>query len=170
MIAIGTVMGTHGVRGELRVKIFNTESDLLTSQPKLTLKQADASVVRKVRTAKRGGKGWLVQLAGVDSFEAAKALHGAEISVPRGALPRLAPGEFYYADLAGLRAQNPDGQELGRVLGVREYPAAAVLQVQVPAGTIEVPMVAPYFVSVDVDAGYVVVDHSAELEIEAPRR
>ncbi len=170
LVAIGAVMGAHGVRGALRVKVYNTESVLLASLRKLVVRHAGADVERAVRSAQPAGRGWLVQLVGVDTVEAAKALHGAELYVPRDALPKLATGEFYFADLPGLQTQTPDGTVQGPVLEVREYPASSVLRVQLAAGIVEVPMNEPYLVRVDVAAGIVVIDHVEDLEVEPATR
>jgi 16S rRNA processing protein RimM len=169
-IVLGQVMGTHGVRGDLRVKVHNPESELLFGLKEVALQLAGKLSAHRVRSAKPVDKGWLVHLDGVDSVEAARQLHRAEVCVPRSALPEPEEGEFYISDLEGLMAVKPDGSEVGRVLGVLEYPAADVLHIQVPTGTLEVPLAEPYLVSVDLDAGHVVVDELDDLEIEKPRR
>jgi 16S rRNA processing protein RimM len=113
-----------------------------------------------------GGKGLLVQLAGVATVEQAAALRGAELCVPRDMLPALEDGEYYFVDLEGLAVTTLDGEPLGIAENVREYPAADVLRVRTSAGVWEVPMREPYLVSVDVPGGSIVVDHLDDLELE----
>src|SRR5690606_33020926 len=60
-------------------------------------------------------KGIVIQLPGVEDRDAAESLRGAEIFVPRGALPPPAPGEYYWVDLEGLRVRNTDGADFGVV-------------------------------------------------------
>ncbi len=170
LIAIGMVMGTHGVRGDLRVKVYNEDSEILASLDAITVRQGGTTSVHKIRSAQPATKGWLVRLAGVETLEAARLVHKAEVCVPRAALPALEPGEFYFADLEGLYAQTRDGTRVGEVLSVREYPASSVLLVRLPTGVVEVPMTEPYLVSVDVEVGHVVIDHLDELEVETPRQ
>jgi len=56
------------------------------------------------------------KLAGCDDRDAAEALVGAQIRVPRSALPETSqPGEHYWADLIGLRVETLEGAVLGRV-------------------------------------------------------
>jgi 16S rRNA processing protein RimM len=169
-IVVGQVMGTHGVRGDLRVKMHNPDSELLFDLGELCLRLEGNLSAHRMRSAKPVDKGWLVRLEGTDSVEAARTLQRAEICVPRSALPEPEEGEFYLTDLEGLLAVKPDGSEVGRVLGVLEYPAADVLRIQVEGGTLEVPLAEPYLVAVDLKAGQVVVDELDELEIEKPRR
>ncbi len=169
-VVVGQIMGTHGVRGDLRVKMHNPDSELLFDLGELCLRLAGELRAHRVRAAKPADKGWLVHLEGTDSVEDARLLHGAEICVPRSALPEPDQGEFYFSDLEGLLAVTPDGSELGRVLGVMQYPAADVLRIVVAEGTLEVPFAVPYLVSIDLAAGKIVVDELADLEVDKPRR
>ncbi|HEX4352308.1 MAG TPA: ribosome maturation factor RimM [Polyangiales bacterium] len=166
LIALGAVVGTHGLRGELRVKQHNLDSELLLELGEILLRQAGAVRLVEIAAARAGAKGLLVKLVGVDSIEAAEPLRGAELCVPRSALPPLEDGEFYHVDLEGLAVETPDGGAVGKVEHVHEYPASEVLRVRTDAGVWEVPMREPYFVSVDLEAGRVVVDRLEDLELE----
>lgn len=61
------------------------------------------------------GKGLVAQLEGIGDRDAAATLVGAKIAVERDELPAPGPGEYYWADLEGMRVQNRDGVELGVV-------------------------------------------------------
>jgi 16S rRNA processing protein RimM len=165
-VVLGVVMGTHGLRGDLRVKQYNQDSELLFELAEVALCQAGKRSMRAIAGVRPGGKGLLLRLEGVDSIEAAEPLRGAELSVPRSALPPLDEGEFYFVDLEGLAVETPDGTAVGRVENVREYPAADVLRVRASDGLWEVPMREPYLVSVDVPGGRVVVAQLDDLELE----
>jgi 16S rRNA processing protein RimM len=165
-VALGVVMGTHGLRGDLRVKQHNQDSDLLFELAEVALSQAGRRRMHSIASVRPGGKGLLMRLAGIDTLEAAELLRGAELCVPRSALPALEEGEFYFVDLEGLAVETRDGTVVGRVEDVREYPAADVLRVRAAAGLWEVPMREPYMVSVDVAGGRVVVDQLEDLELE----
>jgi 16S rRNA processing protein RimM len=165
-VALGVVMGTHGLRGDLRVKQHNQDSELLFELDEVALSQAGRRRTYAITNVRPGGKGLLMRLAGIDTLEAAEPLRGAELCVPRSALPALEEGEFYFVDLEGLAVETPDGSVVGRVENVREYPAADVLRVRAAAGLWEVPMREPYLVSVDVAGGRVVVDQLEDLELE----
>ena len=54
---------------------------------------------------------------------------GALVGAPRAALPETDADEYYWADLVGLDVINTHEQALGRVLGLLETPANAVLRV-----------------------------------------
>jgi 16S rRNA processing protein RimM len=168
-IPLGAVTGTHGLRGTLRVKQFNSDSELLFDLEEVALRVQGELQFHRVLAARDTGKGLLVELDAVRSVEAAEALRGAELCLPRALLPELPEGEFYFVDLEGLPVFGEDGSELGVVERVQEYPAAQVLRVQTEAGVYEVPMREPYLVDVDLAARRVVVAELSDLEPEKPK-
>jgi 16S rRNA processing protein RimM len=165
-IALGVVMGTHGVRGELRVKLHNPESELLFDLDAVQLRAAGELRRYPVESVRSGGKGVLLRLGGVDTIERAQALRGVELCVGRSRLPALPEGEFYHCDLEGLTLVDATGAPQGKVERVHDYPASSVLRVRTERGVLEVPMREPYLVRIDLAAGYVVADQLEDLEPE----
>ena len=101
-------------------------------------------------------------IPGVEDRDAADALRGAELFVPRAALPPPAAGEYYWVDLEGLRVVNTQGADFGVVSHLFSTGANDVL---VARGDRErmIPFVTPdYVVSVDFEAGLVTVDWDPE--------
>jgi 16S rRNA processing protein RimM len=167
LVPLGVVIGAHGLRGELRVKPYNPSSELLLSlasaRVRLPGERGDGRE-RGLRRARRHGPGLVLTLEGCDDRDAAEALRGAELCVPRSALPPLDEGEHYLFDLVGLEARLPDGQVVGRVEEALEYPASHALRVTGPRGTLEVPLLEPYVVELRPDEGFVIVDQLEDLE------
>ncbi len=71
----------------------------------------------------------VVQLAGVVGRDAAEALKGAAVSIPRNQFPTLPEGEFYWSDLIGLDVQNLQGEALGRVTDLMHNGAQSILRI-----------------------------------------
>jgi 16S rRNA processing protein RimM len=168
LVPLGVVVGAHGLHGELRVKPYNPSSELLLSLPHATLRSANGEEAREVavRQARRHGQGLLIVIAGCSDRDAAQALRGSELCVPRAQLPALSEGEHYLVDLVGLRAQLSDGHVLGEITDTLEYPASQALRVAVKDGAMEIPLIAPYVVEIRLDEGVVIVDHVEDLEVE----
>jgi len=169
------VTGVHGLRGTLRVKQFNDDSELLLELSEVALRlrsQGDGRGDLQFHTlgeVKPTAKGLLVGLEAVRGVEAAEALRGAELCVPRELLPALEDGEYYFVDLEGLPVFTKDGAQVGVVERVQEYPASEVLCVRSDEGMREVPMIDPYLVEVDLDGRRVVVDELDDIELERPK-
>jgi len=98
-------------------------------------------------------------LSGLADREAAARLSGADIGVPRGALPAAGENEFYWADLVGLAVVNRQGVKLGSVAAVEDFGAHPLLRVTDDAGVARlIPFVAAYIDGVDMAQRRIDVD------------
>jgi 16S rRNA processing protein RimM len=156
-IELGVIARPQGVKGELRVHVFNPESTLLEELAEVFLigdVDQEPTLV-EIRSARRGPKALLMRLAGVSSREDVEALRGYTLCIPRAALPDLEEGEYYHTDLIGLEAF--EGTEsIGRVIDVLDYPSAECLKIEGPNGFLEVPMLPKWLDRVDVEGGKVI--------------
>ena len=75
----------------------------------------------------------IARFAEVADRNAAEALRGTELSVPRSALPSLGEGEYYHVDLLGLPAVSDEGAALGKVVAIDNFGAGDVLEIERPA-------------------------------------
>jgi 16S rRNA processing protein RimM len=172
LVPLGVVVSAHGVRGELRVKLLNPASELIESLDHVWLRRAGDSTRRvSVRSAHRHQSALLlVTLPECRDRDAAEALRGTELCVPRAELPQLPPGEFYLVDLLSLEVRSVGGRVVGVVEDTIEYPASQVLRVRLEGGgVVEVPLFEPYFVELQLEARVVIVDHLEDLEVERAR-
>lgn len=158
LVAIAEVARSHGVRGEVRLKVYNPETQLIAKGRKVVLrpasaKDASADSPRKILGVREVPQALLVLLEGVTDRDQADALRGTMLLVPRDELPALEEGEFYKVDLEGARAELTDGTLVGTVLRVVSYPSCEVLVVSTADGkTIELPLVDDVVESVDAPA------------------
>ena len=76
----------------------------------------------------------LAEAEGIEDRDAAEALRGTELFVPRAALPEPAPDEFYHSDLEGLDALRADGARLGVVHGVDNFGAGDMIEIAADDG------------------------------------
>lgn len=165
LVELAAIVRGHALAGELVLKLFNPESDLLTSLREVTLR-APSGDTRKynVRGIRGAGDGVLLSLEGVSDRDGADALRGHVVCVSRDVLPALEEGEYYLVDLPGLAVHDKNGQKIGYVEDVIEYPSVSALVVVVEGLVREVPDLPRYLLEVRVADGFVVVDHLDELE------
>ena len=165
LVAIAEVARPHGVRGELRLKVYNPDTDLLGRGTTVVLRAPDARETQAKLTAVRPIEGaLLVRLDGVADRDAAEALRGTQLCVPRSSFPPAEDGEFYACDVEGARAELVDGSWVGTVLELRNYPTIDVLVVKTHDDkTLEVPLTDDYVAAIDVGAYVVRLHHVDEL-------
>jgi 16S rRNA processing protein RimM len=125
-IALAAVAGAHGIKGELRLKLFTQSSDNLMRYETVYV----GGIERKLESVRPGPAGAVARIEGIADRSAAEALRGSLVEVERSALPPLDPGEYYHADLIGRACVDRDGRELGRVVAVENYGAGDLLEVE----------------------------------------
>jgi 16S rRNA processing protein RimM len=128
-VTLAAIIGAHGIAGEVRLKLFGEGVATLKRYPTFN---GGVLTVEKLRDDGKGGA--VARFAGVGDRNAAEALRGTALTVPRSALPPLADGEYYYADLIGLPAVSSDGAALGLCVAVENYGAGDVLEIEQPDG------------------------------------
>ena len=115
LITLGRISGLYGVRGWVKVYSDTEPREGILNYPEWLLKCADGSTSLAVESGRRQGRGVVAKLAGIDDRDSAAMLQGCEIAVPREQFAATAPGEYYWADLEGLRVVTTEGIELGVV-------------------------------------------------------
>lgn len=127
-VTLAAVTGAHGVTGEVRLKLFGEGVPALS---RYTGFNDGALTLKKVRDDMKGGA--IARFAEVTDRNAAEKLRGTALTVPRSALPELGEGEYYHADLIGLPAISTSGEALGTVIGVENFGAGDVLEIERPS-------------------------------------
>lgn len=126
-VTLAVIIGAHGVTGEVRLKLFT--EDL---KPYPTLDAAGRKLTLK--SIRPGPNGAVARFAEIPDRNAAETLRGTELTVPRSALPPLADGEYYHADLIGLPCVSTDGEALGIVVLIENFGAGDVIEIERPDG------------------------------------
>ena len=129
-VTLAAVTGAHGVTGEVRLKLFGEGLESLTAHRSFN---GGALTLGKARDDGKGGA--IARFAEIADRTAAEKLRGSLLTVPRSALPPLAEGEYYHADLIGLAAVSDAGEPLGTVVSLENFGAGDVLEIERPDGT-----------------------------------
>lgn len=124
-VTLAVIIGAHGVAGEVRLKVF-------TDDLKRYKRFNDGALTLK--SLRDGNNGAIARFAEVANRNAAEAMRGTEITVPRADLPPLAEGEYYHADLLGLPVVSTDGAAIGQVVAIDNFGAGDVIEIERPGG------------------------------------
>lgn len=128
-ITLAVVTGAHGVTGEVRLKLFCKDAAALRRYRAFNESRL---ILARLRDDGKGGA--IAGFVGITDRNAAEALRGTELTVPRSALPPLGEGEYYHADLIGLPAVSTSGAALGRVVAVENFGAGDIVEIEKPDG------------------------------------
>jgi 16S rRNA processing protein RimM len=139
-LVVGRVLRPHGIKGELSVEILSDAPERFAVGAELGVGDPDGP--EPLRTA----------------VVAAVRRHQGRLLIPVTEARPLEPDEFWPHQLVGLAVVDQLGRERGRVADVLPGAAHDLLAVELPSGTsVLVPAVAA-LVTVELDAGRVLVD------------
>ncbi|MAF94634.1 MAG: 16S rRNA processing protein RimM [Rhodospirillaceae bacterium] len=166
-VCIGAVAGVRGLKGEVRIKSFTADPDDIAAYGPLSTDGGERSFDIRV-TARAKGQ-IIARLSGIDDRDAAEALKGERLYVPKSALPEAGEGAYYHADLIGLGAETAAGEKLGIVKAVHNFGAGDVIEISGKGdkGGLMVPFTAEVVPEVDIENGRIVVSPPAVLETGA---
>ncbi|MGB1546994.1 MAG: ribosome maturation factor RimM [Alphaproteobacteria bacterium] len=161
-VCVGVVVGAHGVKGMLRVRSFTENPADVAAYGPVSDEEGgrvfDLVVEGSVKDA------LLVRATGIEDRDAALALKGTLLYVPRDVLPETEEGEYYHGDLIGLRAETAEGQHLGKVRGVHNFGASDILEIGIESGaTVMIPFTLEAVPEVDLEGGRVIIDAEADV-------
>lgn len=133
MLRIAEIMGTHGLKGDLKVRALNPDTSLLAVGREIFLRNESENDLARhaIQHAYTDSTGLCLRLDGIASIEEAKKLYRAGVYVPKNSLPALANGEFYLSDLIGLNVVHlTDGRLMGVVADTENTGAQECLVVR----------------------------------------
>ena len=132
-VLLGLISGVHGIRGGLIIRSYTADPGDIASYG--AMESAAGKTLPALRIVRVTDKGVIAHMAGVDDRNAAEALKGTELWIARARLPAAAEGEYYHADLIGLKAVSPEGAAIGTVIGVENFGAGDLLEIRLAGGT-----------------------------------
>jgi 16S rRNA processing protein RimM len=132
-VLVGEIGAAQGLKGEVRLRSYTqTPTDIAAYGPlqdETGEKQVEIAHVRVTP------KMLIARIEGVTTREAAEALNGTKLYLPREALPEHGEGEWYVADLIGLEAVDTEGAPLGTVVAVHNFGASDIVEVALIEGS-----------------------------------
>lgn len=166
-IEVGRILDAWGVKGWVKILPHSTHPEALFSAKSWFLQAPEAkyrpgftvfsgTVSLNVAEAKTHSDSVVAKITGIDDRNAAEALRGARIFLPRSSFPAASKDEYYWVDLIGLNVVNREGVALGCVRDLMATGPHSVLCVEYSAiqedGTATTAERMIPFVSVYVDA------------------
>ncbi len=154
-VVVGKVTKAHGLHGEVVVLVFSDNPDRFSVGSSVFFESGREI---RIRASRPNGGRLLVAFEGVADRNAAEALRGVTLVVPRSSLPDLPEGEYWPHQLEGCEVVTESGRTLGAIVDVIANPAND-LWVAVDAAGNEtlVPAIREVVVEVDVAARRVLV-------------
>jgi 16S rRNA processing protein RimM len=172
LILVGRILAPYGVKGWVKIEPYTESPESLRKLAgQWHVGRDDPGAhwprVEVAENALHSGN-IVARFAGCEDRDAALKYRGMNLAVPRSVLPDTREGEFYQADLLGLRVVNEQEQELGKVSGLFSNGGHEVLRVRYEKdekdekggghGERLLPFVPTVVKAVDLESGLIRVD------------
>ncbi|GMQ89855.1 MAG: ribosome maturation factor RimM [Gammaproteobacteria bacterium] len=170
LVTVGRVVGLFGLRGWVKVFSYCRPPEAILAYDPWHLRVDDSWRERALLDGKLHGRGIVASLDGCADRTQACALVGADVAVDVAQLAELPGGEYYWAQLQGLRVVNLEGSRLGVVSHLLETGANDVMVVTCQESANEstkrgssrlIPYIRDVVKSVNLDTGVILVDWDA---------
>ena len=157
-ICLGAIAGAHGVKGEVKIKTFTQNAEDIASYGPLENETGDARF--SILNFRPDKIGVVARIEGLEDREAAQRLKGTRLYVKREALPEVEEDTWYHADLVGLKVRAKDDREIGVVIGIHDFGAGDMVEVDPGAGeeSMFIPFTRDAVPIVDIDQGFIVAE------------
>ena len=116
MLRVGRITGAHGLKGAIRFRPDNPDSDTLEQVARVFLESAgQAREFRLTGMTRLNATTRRITLEGVADVNAAESLKGALVMLATEDVPATKPGEFYYYEAIGCEVFLTDGSRIGMI-------------------------------------------------------
>lgn len=146
MYLVGRIIGTHGIKGELKVK-SDTSFNRFEKGNKLYIDKTKEVVINSHRQHK-GME--LITINGLTNINDVLDFVGKDLYVPHNR-EELEDGEYYYEDLIGLNCYDSSNNLIGPIIDLQEVPQGILLEVKGNKKTILIPYVDVFIKEIDIE-------------------
>lgn len=160
-VIVGTLGGSFGIKGEVRLKSFCADPAAIADYTPLYTE--DGRTFTQLILTGQMTNGFIARLDGVTTKEDADALRNVALYAERAAMPSLPDDEYYYADLIGMTVLDTGGAMLGTVKHVMDHGAGDLLEIIVPgqSETVLLPFTQAVVPTVDMAARRIIANPPA---------
>lgn len=158
LIPVGKIIGTHGIRGLLKVHSYSGNLESLRAARNVVLRSPEGGTREfELGTVAPHAGRFILGLKAFDDINQVLPLVGSEICLLRSQLPEPDENEYYWCDLIGLEVVTVDGALLGSIVDIFETGSNDVYVVRGEGREHLIPAIADVIASVDLESGRMVV-------------
>jgi 16S rRNA processing protein RimM len=156
--AVAQIRKIFGVRGEMKIESFARTMDEFERLENVLRGTDEHTVVPcEIESVKMRGDDIYLKLRGIDDKTAADLIRGQYLFVEESLRKTLPKEKFFIDELIGCTVVSEGGKTYGTISSVDAYPAQMVYTVRTKQGTVMLPAVREFIVSVDVEKKCIIV-------------
>ena len=151
LVPVGKIIGTHGIKGLLKVYSYSGNINSLQSAKAVFLKGKDGKLSERiVKSVAAHAGGFILGLDDFSDINQVLSLSGSELCLKRSQLPAPDEDEYYWRDLIGLAVHTDEGIELGTLVDIFETGSSDIYVVRGSDKEYLIPAIADVIAQIDI--------------------
>ena len=155
---MGRLLKPRGLKGELRLTIFNEVDSVLKIGMKIWVESVKglhySHIIESLNIS--GVKSW-IKLSGCNTREDADNLNGVIFSIPRSVFTPLKDKEIYLVDVIGCKVLDENRNAIGSVIDIMILPGQNLVVVETMGDEVLIPFVDAHILLFDVEENILIV-------------
>lgn len=158
LLQVGVITSTHGIRGEVKVYPTTDNAERFKDLKKVILDTGKETLPMEIENVKFFKQFAILKFKGIDNINDIERYKRCPLLIEREDAVPLEEGEYYIADMIGMKVQTEDGAEFGTLKDVMETGANDVYVIDSLAhGEVLVPAIRQCIKNVDIDKGLMTI-------------
>ena len=137
---VGRIVKTHGLKGEVTLRIDNEQFDEIEELNYFLLDVKDTLIPFFVEDIVYHSNKAFVLFQDLKTMEAASQLVGTSVYLPLDLLPEKEGNDFYSHEVVGFTVYDEERGELGTVQEIIEYPTQSLIQIVIDGKEVLIPI------------------------------
>lgn len=137
---VGRIVKTHGLKGEVTLRIDNEQFDEIEELNYFLLDVKDTLIPFFVEDIVYHSNKAFVLFQDLKTMEAASQLVGTSVYLPLDLLPEKEGNDFYSHEVVGFTVFDEERGELGTVQEIIEYPTQSLIQIVIDGKEVLIPI------------------------------
>ena len=158
LIPVGSLVKHHGLKGELKVFLYNEESETLVEGLSIWIENNDNFISYCLENVRGSKNNLIIKFENINSREMSQFLIKREIYVSRDDFPDLDEG-FYLNDIIGFKIKSDDNQEYGYLKDILVLTGNEILVIDCNGKEVLVPNVEEFVKLFDFDEKLIIVSN-----------
>jgi len=157
-VQLGAFIKHHGLNGELKVFLYNENSETLVPGISIWFKDGEEFIPYELESIRGSKNNLLVKLKNINSRESSQFLIKKEIYVSRSDFPELKEG-FYINDIIGFKVKNDNEKPFGYLKDVLVITGREILLVEYLGKEIMIPNIEEFVKLFDFENRIVIINN-----------
>jgi 16S rRNA processing protein RimM len=161
LIEIGSFVGAHGIKGEVKLKSFTEIPENIFSFREIFIESSENPV--KLKLIRKLKQTFVCKIENIETRTDAENFKGLKLFITRKSLPKLTNEEFYHSDLLNFEVYNLNKESFGKVIFLEDFGAGLLIEVKKNNKTFYLPMGKNFLSKIDYKDKQIILDLEKDL-------